>query len=286
MLNLSDFHVSVVATGFNLRAPVPIQDRARDPGRSLEWNGGLSCKNKLVLFANPDCFKPLSIKDYTGLVWFEHGSVAWVRLSRSLDWGFLSLQGTSKFDDIVNFNKRVYAVDRTGRVYVVHYDLKWAKGETFQTLKMERIVNDSICSGCRSNRRKRLVVDSSGVLYLVQRVVYCRDKIHFKIYKLDEEKCRLDEVVSLGDDRILFVSVDCCFFASAADFPGYRGNCIVFESDSFPLYGEILPIIEQDSKKLEYAVFHFEDGNARPISAFPGYSEILWPPPKWLYGSI
>ncbi|KNA22053.1 hypothetical protein SOVF_037570 [Spinacia oleracea] len=257
-LNLSDFHVSVIARGYTLRSP-----------------GINHCiDKKLVMFGNPACFEPLSIKDYTALVRVEHGRIAWVRLSQRYDWGCLSFQGTSKFDDIVNFKKRVYTVDRMGRVYVVHYD-----GESQQTLKMECIVNDTISSGRYSDRRKRLVVDSSGVLYMVERDVDCGEKIHFKVYRLDEGNCKLDEVIGIGDDRILFVGVDWCFFASVADFPGFRGNCIFFLSGSFPSYTE--SSFRGASKELEVTIFHFEDGNAGPISAFPGYSDILWPPSAW-----
>lgn len=279
-LKLSDFHVSLIASGFSVRAP------EIDPDCSS--NGGLLLKNKLVLFANPACFEPFSVNDYSGLLWFEDGRVLWVRLSQCFDWGILAYRGTSRFDDIVNFKGRVYVIDRTGRVYVVHYDLEPAKGVNFcQTLKMECIASDLIGSGCDGDRRKRLVVDSSGVLYLVERSTYCGDKIHFKVYLFDEENCRLDEVVGIGDDRILFVGVDWCFFASTADFPGCRGNCVFFFKDAFPTYGGRRSsddcFFEGASKGLEVVVFHFENGNVGPISAFDGYSDILWPPPAWFY---
>ncbi|XP_021734110.1 putative F-box/kelch-repeat protein At5g24040 [Chenopodium quinoa] len=280
-LNLSDFHISVIGNGYRLRSS----------GMERLNGGRLSYDYKLVLFGNPACFEPLSIMDYTALVWFEHGRVGWVRLSRRSDWGFLAFKGTSKFDDIVNFKGLVYAIDRMGRVYVVHYDLEWAKGVHFQqTLKMECIANDMISSGCDSDRRKRLVVDSSGVLYVIERVIYCGEKVHFKVYMLDEVNCKLDQIVGIGDGRILFVGVDCCLFASVADFPGFRGNCILFLDDSFPLYGEgraySEPIINGARKELRVTVYHFEDGDAKPISAFSGYSDILWPPSAWFYPDL
>ncbi|XP_021762795.1 putative F-box/kelch-repeat protein At5g24040 [Chenopodium quinoa] len=276
-LNLSDFHISVIGNGYHLRS----SGKERLNGR------GLSYDYKLVLFGNPACFEPLSIMDYTALVRFEHGLVGWVRLSRRSDWGLLGFNGTWEFDDIVNLKGLVYAIDRMGRVYVVHYDIEMPYQ---QTLKMECIANDWISSGCHSDRRKRLVVDSSGVLYVIERVSYCGGKIHFKVYRLDEVNCKLDQVVGFGDSRILFVGVDCCFFASVADFPGFRGNCILFLDDSFPLYGErttfIEPIINGAREVLTVTVFHFEDGDAKPISAFPGYSDILWPPSAWFYPDL
>ncbi|KAL2935717.1 hypothetical protein RDABS01_018835 [Bienertia sinuspersici] len=278
-LNLSDFHVSVIARGYSIRAP--------EIKPNLSANGGLACKNKLVLFANPDAIEPLSINDYTGLVWFDHGRVSWVRLARPSNWGFLDYNGISKFDDIVNFKGRVYGVDRTGKLYAINYDLEWINEENYkQTLRLECIVNDSISSGRDGDRRKRLVVDSSsGELYMIEMVAYWCFKTRFKVYKLNEESSKLDKVVGIGDDRILFVGVDWCFFASSADFSGCKGNCMIFSEESFSTYdggmsAEMI-FIRSARSELVFSVYFFEDRNAGPISKFPVFSDLLWPPPVW-----
>ncbi|XP_057549649.1 putative F-box protein At3g25750 [Amaranthus tricolor] len=278
-LNLFDFDVNLIARGYSLRAP--------ESDETYSANGGLRFKNKLILFPIPVGFQPLTIDDYIGLLWFEDGLIAWLTLSGSLDWGFLGYKRTSKFDDIVNFKSKVYVVDHRGRIYVLNHDPEPTNGKNYkQNLRLDCIVSDSFSSGCDTDRRNRLVDDSRD-LYVVKRIVYCGDKIHFKVFKLDEENGKLEEIGSLEDDRILFVGVEWCFFGSKADFPGCRGNCIFFTSDSFPVYGRgrLSKGVSDESyfrgttKGLEFAVFHFADGNARPITDFSGHSEFLWPPP-------
>lgn len=112
--------------------------------------------------------------------------------------GYLGPPDVSKFDDIVNFERCVYAIDHSGRLDAIHYDSIWPKGRKhYQTLRVNCVVNEQICSGCDGEKREPLVVDSSGVLYLAQRTVYCGEKLHFKVYKLYKICSKWDEVIGL-----------------------------------------------------------------------------------------
>lgn len=82
-------------------------------------------------------------------------ALVWARFNRDRDWGYLGPPDASKLDDIVNFEPCVYAIDRSGRLYVVHYDSIWPKGRKhYQTLRVNCVVNDPICSGCDGEKRK------------------------------------------------------------------------------------------------------------------------------------
>lgn len=53
------------------------------------------------------------------------------------------------------------------------------------------------------------MVDSSGVFYLVQRTVYCGEKLHFKVYELYKLCSKWDEVIGLVTTRYcLWVLMD------------------------------------------------------------------------------
>uniref|UniRef100_A0A803MFT0 KIB1-4 beta-propeller domain-containing protein n=1 Tax=Chenopodium quinoa TaxID=63459 RepID=A0A803MFT0_CHEQI len=181
-----------------------------------------------------------------------------------------------KFDDIVEFKGMVYVIDRKGRVYCM----------SFRYMGLSNVVCKPVGDGYANDRRKRLV-ESCGELYLIYRSHECYADVAFKVFKLNEKQRKWDEVQGIGDDRILFVTLDGCFFVPVKDLPGWRGNCIVFYRNSFPTYNLTLRVdrdIFKTEKKTRFdvAVFHFVGGDCGPVASFPGYSDVFWPSHEWL----
>ncbi|KMT10674.1 hypothetical protein BVRB_5g117880 [Beta vulgaris subsp. vulgaris] len=275
-LNMSDFHVSLITNGFILTR--------------TDHNSGSTSYYKALTSAYLDEYN----KKHSFFIDFNRNTGR-VSLEVSLRQRQpLVCENVFEFDDIV-FSKRLfYTVDSIGRVYVFRTrNSKHTRNEnetnnSSHVLFGECIVKIPILSACNNRWRTRLVVDhlSDNTLYLVQRDINLGESLIFlKVYKLNEERCKWDEVNSIGDDRVLFISVDWCFFASTADFPGYRGNCVFLLKDAFPVrtgftYSDE-SFFEGASKELEIVVYHLEDRQFRLISGYPGYSDILWPPPAW-----
>ncbi|XP_056686280.1 uncharacterized protein [Spinacia oleracea] len=207
---------------------------------------------------------------------FNPGDLVYVRLNDGNDNRDLRCHPVSKFDDIVNYKGMVWAIDRRGRPYVVHFS---------DVLKLVLFSNHTICNRkLYTDSRKRLVESSDG-LYMIDRY-HEEDWIKFRVYKLNEEECKWNEIDSLGG-RILFVLSDCCFFGNAEDFPGCGRNCIYFPRGQFmPYNGNTYPdsyYFMGATKELEIGVFHLDDGESELVSTSSGYSSLLWPPPKWLF---
>ncbi|XP_010693619.2 F-box protein SKIP23-like [Beta vulgaris subsp. vulgaris] len=275
-LCLSDFRCFLIARAFILT-------------RTYKRSGSTSY-HKTLSYSYLDEYN----KKHTIMIYFnpDYGELYWGRnLSK---WVRLVCKGNWQFDDIVYFKEKLFAVDYYGRVYV------FQNNNCTNVLCGECIVSvtDSIFTASdndyQSRWRGKLVVDSlsgGGTLYLVHRGIRGKelDKIFVNVYKLimNENSCKWEKVNSIGDDRVLFVSAHWCFFASTAYFPAYRGNSIFMLKDAFALQVGFIFLYEDyffqgTSKELEVVVYHLEDGQFGPISAYPRYSDILWPPPAWL----
>ncbi|KNA10271.1 hypothetical protein SOVF_145880 [Spinacia oleracea] len=226
--------------------------------------------NKVVLFVDPVHESCPTIDDCTVVELYDQITYLSVTRLKDGETKQVCFRG-SEFDDLVNFKGKVYAVDHKGSVFSMDY----------HSLKL-LCVSETLSGSSRSNYKKRLAV-SGGELYLVLR--RCQISDHdaaFKVFKLNEENEKWDELVEgIGDDRILFVTFDGCFFAFVKDFPGWKGNCIVFRRGSFPAYSGIrnfdCKIFESWKLHLDVAVFHFEDGDCRPLETYPGYSHVFFP---------
>lgn len=108
------------------------------------------------------------------------------------------------------------------------------------------IASDHMYVGLICDNKKRLVV-SCGELYLIY--IWCEEEgVTFTVLKLNEEETNWEYVKGVGDDRIMFVTCDVCFFASSKDFPGWRGNCIVFLKVVFPNIMELQGMIREFSR--------------------------------------
>ncbi|XP_021762801.1 F-box protein SKIP23-like isoform X3 [Chenopodium quinoa] len=230
--------------------------------------------NKVVLFVDPNCETCPTIDDCTVIELYDQ--VDYLSVTRLKDGETQQVYFKGReFDDLVSFSGRVYAVDYEGRVCSMDY----------QSLKMSSVSEGPVPGGSRSNYKKRFAV-SSGELYLILRRSQIGDhEAAFKVFKLNQEKQKWDSIEGIGDDRILFVTFDGCFFALAKDFPGWKGNCIVFRRGSFPEYSGIRDfdskIFQTWKLHLDVAVFNFGDGDCRPLETYPGYSSVFWSHLPW-----
>ncbi|XP_021734064.1 F-box protein SKIP23-like [Chenopodium quinoa] len=239
----------------------------RSADRPLDMFESRCLRNKVVLFVDPKHKNNPTIDNCTAMVLYGNGTLSAIRLNNEEE-KYLNTKGRN-FDDILNFNGRVYAIDLRGRLYRTGYDL----------LSMLEIVGEPI--GLTTDKKKCLV-ELLGELYVV--VYRCqrsgnRSPISFEVYRLQEEEEEWEMVEDICD-RILFVTLDGCFFANKNYFPGCRGNSIVYYKKTFPQYTGA-------TGSFDIGIFHFDDGRVInvygwPIAPSPRYSEVFWPPPAWL----
>ncbi|PQP92968.1 F-box protein SKIP23 [Prunus yedoensis var. nudiflora] len=179
-------------------------------------------------------------------------------------------------------NGQFYAVDGTGRTVIVglHSNLI--------------VVANPVFGG-----DKKFLVESSGELLVVDMYLSMAAEtdldvddeiiqlqfngcltertVRFKVFRLDREGKRLVEMKSLGD-RVLFLGDDCTFSASASELSGCKGNCIFFTDNFFYTSGEDEGVF----KGRDIGVFDLDDGSIAPLSDYPEYSKLFWPPPDWI----
>lgn len=182
----------------------------------------------------------------------------------------------SHYSDIVYDKGKFYALDFTGLVVSVDP----------ATLKLTEL------SPVRSFRyeyggQTKYLLKSFGDLFRIDQCdlddidlcVYSSDSddsgpVRVIVYKLDEEKRDWVQMEGL-DDRVLFAGDDVSFSVLAKDFEGCKRNCVYYRDDTFSEENE-------DHPGFDVGIFCLEDGTSGPLSKFPGYSKIFWPPPTWL----
>ncbi|XP_021762682.1 F-box protein SKIP23-like [Chenopodium quinoa] len=212
----------------------------RSADRPLDMFESRCLRNKAVLFMDPKHKNNPTIDNCTAMVLYGNGTLSAIRLNNEEE-KYLNTKGRN-FDDILNFNGRVYAIDHRGRLYRTGYD----------SLSMLGIVGEPIGEGSTTDKKKCLV-ELLGELYVV--VYRCRrpgnrSPISFEVYRLQEEEGGWETVKDIGD-RIIFVTLDGCFFANKNYFPGQRGHSIVYYKRTFPQY---------TGSSLDIGIFHFDDG--------------------------
>ncbi|KAL2935892.1 F-box protein SKIP23 [Bienertia sinuspersici] len=271
VFNLSNCNVIQIRRDYNMRCGEGLPFELYS--RRYNW---LPNGMKVVLFFNPvsasvdDCF----------VLALVNGDILYARMNDENNHGYLYSKFYHLFDDIVNYKGSIWAIDGKGRPYVISYS---------DNLKLQLFSNEGVCMGDADGDTKKRLVESDDGLYLIDRVNY-DEVIKFRVYKLNEKEFRWNEIKSLGD-KILFVLTDCCFFRSSSDFPGCGRNCIYFPKGHFPAYlNTSTPLKFPDKiyfkgapKELQVGVFHLDDGESSLVSSYPGYSDILWPPPNWLF---
>jgi hypothetical protein len=173
------------------------------------------------------------------------------------------------YDDVCVFNGRPIAVDNNGRAVRVGPDL------------CLDLVAEAVFGG-----DKKFLVESDGELLLVDKYLSCvgncilsadgvdeigveRD-VRFDVFRLDEKEKKWVEVRNLGD-RVLFLGEDCVFSASCNG--NGDGNCVIFMDDAYR---------NCHSAELGISVYHLDQRRISPLSDFPCYSKLFWPPPAWV----
>ncbi|XP_074299796.1 F-box protein SKIP23-like [Silene latifolia] len=266
-LNLSYFNVVELGRFYTVR---------RSVGR-FDWHGVNFYGSKLVLIVDPNCRTFARIDDYMPILLTADGNLRVISIKNRRIEKIPGLK-TKIYDDVVNYRGRVFAIDRKGRGYTMSYN------ET----RLCNVVSHPVGEGSGSDRKKCLVESSNGELYLVHRCPPYFNRV-FRIYKLNEERNCWDKVKGIGDDRILIVTSDRCFFAMTKHFPGLRGNCIVFRKRQFPVYNSSLFVTESDifvnmpySSNDEDIVFPFDGGDCTRLISYHGYYNLFRLPPRWL----
>ncbi|XP_021734114.1 uncharacterized protein LOC110700837 [Chenopodium quinoa] len=264
-LNLLEFQVSKVSFGFKFCISNGDDKVFRDCGISIPWSD-YSHPTKVVILSE----NATSIEDCIAVVLFLHlgGSFASINL-RTNQWRYISKTKRHCFDDIVKFKGYICAVDREGIAYLIDG----------HNMRIVDTISEELSYPYASKQRRKLLVESFGELYLIVRGPW-----DFRVYKLHEGHRTWYKVNNIGD-RILFVSFDSCFFVQAKDFPGCRGNCVVFPKNCFPLYsGGYDPdyeLFKGERNHLTIGVFYLDENRCKLLSSYPSLSELFWPPPSW-----
>uniref|UniRef100_A0A5B7BJP1 Putative F-box protein SKIP23-like n=1 Tax=Davidia involucrata TaxID=16924 RepID=A0A5B7BJP1_DAVIN len=230
--------------------------------------------DKVVILSKADDFRVLVI--YAGkLNFFKLGDEKWTVIDD---------ERLVSYDDIIDYNGQLCAIDHDGRVVLIDSSL---------------MIREIACSISGGGGHQKHLVEAFGDLLLVDRYLdygpryngeaeqnriykynFADITINFKVYKLNEREGRWIQLKSLGD-LVLFVCEDCCFSVSVRDFDGCKGNCIYFTDKLFSrCYGydhAFRGISGHDT-----GVFNLEDGSLGLLESYPGYSQIFWPPPAWL----
>ncbi|KAK2440332.1 F-box protein SKIP23 [Trifolium repens] len=124
---------------------------------------------------------------------------------------------------------------------------------------------------------RNLLVESEGELLLVESFWFestIDDVLRINVFRLDE-KYKKWELTSLGN-RILFMRNGCSFSASALDLSVAKGNRVIFMDNRCILLNKIC-----DNASGMY-VFDLDQGRVSPLSDYPDYLNLFWPPPEWI----
>ncbi|XP_004499895.1 F-box protein SKIP23-like [Cicer arietinum] len=195
-------------------------------------------------------------------------------------WKIITETGVA-FTDVCIFKGRTIAVDTTGRTVAVGPDFSL-------DLVAEAVFGSDF----------KYFVESDGELLLIDKYlsfdwedryseyidnfvfdgrnhfsfkVEMEKAVRFDVFRLHEKDKKWVEVTDLGD-RVLFLGDGCSFSASASDL-GVNGNCVVYWDDIH---------LEHSSTEIEMSIFHLDKRQISPLSDFPSYSKLFWPPPEWV----
>ncbi|KAB2091849.1 hypothetical protein ES319_A03G222900v1 [Gossypium barbadense] len=185
---------------------------------------------------------------------FSHG-VEYLALLKSGENEWTVLENMHGIQDIVTFNNKFYAIEQSGRTIIVD--------QFFSVGFIQHAV------GSPSNRK--FLVESSGNLLIVEMIFLENSESNagFRIFKLDEENPKWDEIKSLGD-QILILGLHQVVSVSAYEFHwGDQGNLIFYSID-----GSV-------EDRVMY-VFDLEKGISIPLENCPVYCNLFWPLPVWL----
>ena len=175
---------------------------------------------------------------------------------------FLFQEDFSNYVDyICVFKQRIYAaVDGTGKTITMGPE---------ENPNVELVAEPLVDHG-----NMRFLVESEGDLLLVD---ISDHDLTVDVFRLDEKERKWVEIENLGD-RVLFIGLQYSFSASASDLCVSEGNCIIFIDDVF-FYDHT------DTEHIMAIFFMGQDGQLWPLSDYPEYYNLFWPPPEWIVKS-
>ncbi|KAJ4714177.1 F-box protein SKIP23-like [Melia azedarach] len=178
-----------------------------------------------------------------------------------------------QFEDVIYYDNKFYAVDNHGRTISV--DCK--------TLETSQFVNP--LPRLSAGQFKYLVRTEDCFYLIVQFQIDVEDgdfwneyfyPLQFVVFRRDEDTREWIEKMDGFEDRVFCLGNACSYSFLASEFPGTIGNSIYYNDSLFGQVGG-------DRPGSEAGIYDLTNHNARPISDFPGYSGLFWPPPNWLW---
>ncbi|XP_038881862.1 putative F-box protein At1g65770 [Benincasa hispida] len=209
-VNLLDFRIHEVAKSYILRSTI----------------GGIVLINKVVIF--PDSAW-IDVKKNSIIVAVRvDGKLGFTKFGDN-NWTLIG-NPNFQFDDLIVYKGEIYTVNRQGTVFLIDSSMK--------------LVQISPELGIFSNQKH--LVECGGEIYVVDRFLESKKNpeliyffgeslpsvVDFKVVKLEQEirgRSRWVEVKNLGNQA--FVLGHNCFSVSAADFEGFKENCIYFSDE-------------------------------------------------------
>ncbi|KAL7226192.1 hypothetical protein ACSBR1_021343 [Camellia fascicularis] len=190
-------------------------------------------------------------------------------------------------DDVIVYKGNFYTVDRSGRAFVLD-----------PNMNLIEIAPPPTNENGKKKKKKHLV-ESIGDLLLVDKyfelhernVYYYKDGkervkssnremvSEMRVYRLNEDEHGWVEVRSL-EDQILFVGDDCSYSVSAREFPGCRGNRVVYEDHAVASQIEEEDELSDGLWVYQIGVFNLGNGRVRSLATCPQLARIFWPPPS------
>jgi hypothetical protein len=130
-----------------------------------------------------------------------------------------------------------------------------------------------------TNSFGKLLVENECELLLVDLYGFGRDDDHLRIhvFRLDEKEKKWVRLTDLGD-MVLFLGGDRSFCVSASDLCVANGNCVIYCRS----YGDYH--LNATDFGTQMRIFHLDQGRVSPLSDYPDYFKLFWPPPEWILG--
>ncbi|XP_045824394.1 F-box protein SKIP23-like [Trifolium pratense] len=172
----------------------------------------------------------------------------------------------STLKDICLFKGQPYAVDNIGRTVRVGWD------------SSVQLVAEPLVGG---GGHIKFLAESEGDLLLadVYNWLYTGFSNHcpvrIDLFKLNGKEEKWVRLTSLGD-RVLILGEGCSFSASASDLHIAHGNCVIFMDNIFHQFSFLPP---------KTCILHLDEGRLSPLSDYPEYDNLFWPPPEWILQS-
>ncbi|MCH80276.1 F-box protein [Trifolium medium] len=174
---------------------------------------------------------------------------------------------TNLLGDICLFKGQSYVVDKIGRTVSVR------RNDSSVQLVAEPLVD--------GGGQIKFLVEIQGDLLLadVYNCLYAGfpydDSVRIDLFKLNEKEKKWVKLTSLGD-KVLFLGECCSFSASVSDLCGFKGDCVIFMETILQSLANSPP---------QAFILHLNEDQLSPLSDYPEYANLFWPPPEWIVQS-